>query len=137
MRTADLMEAARRLGIGFEGERRFLDRGGSLESHEYRLIISKFAPNSRKLLPKHVEKSCDRRRRLTGRTDAYKVKSRRLWLNWDKRDAGLVHAANGTRPQGNTNSGGYHHQHCLDPFRFLDNSWRKTGICAEQHKSVY
>ena len=63
------------------------------------LFCGVFAPNPRKLLPKHVEKSCNRRRRFTGRTGADKVKWRRLWLDWDKRDVGLVKAANGTRRQ--------------------------------------
>jgi hypothetical protein len=95
------------------------------------MIVSVFAPNLRKLLPKHVEKSCNRRRRFTGRAGGDKVKWRRLWLDWDKRHAGLVKAANGTRRRGNTNSGGHRHQHGLDPCGLIDNSWRKAGICAE------
>ncbi|MEY2606661.1 MAG: hypothetical protein QOH31_4483 [Verrucomicrobiota bacterium] len=100
-------------------------------------MVSVFAPNPRKLLPKQVEKSCNRRRRFTGRTGADKVKRRRVGLNGDKRDAGLVKAANGTRRQGNTNSGGHHRQRGLHPCGLIDNSWRKAGICAEQHKSVH
>lgn len=67
--------------------------------------VSVFAPNPRKLLPKQVEKSYNRRRRFTGRTGGDKVKGRRVGLNGDKLDSGLVKAANGTRRQGNTNSG--------------------------------
>ena len=90
--------------------------------------MSVFAPNLRKLLPKHVEKSCNRRRRFTGRAGGDKVKWRRLWLDWDKRRAGLVKAANGTRRQGNTHSGGHHHQHGLNPCGlFVDLSCLSVG----------
>ena len=51
-------------------------------------MVSVFAPNLRKLLPKHFEKSCNRRRRFTVRTGGDKIKRRRVWLDWDKRDAG-------------------------------------------------
>jgi hypothetical protein len=54
------------------------------------MIASVFAPNPTKLLPKQVDKSCNRRRRFTGRTDANKVKWRRFWLDWDNRWAGEV-----------------------------------------------
>src|SRR5258708_6663337 len=85
--------------------------------------VSVFALNPRKLLPKHVEKSCKRRRRFTTfTTDGDKVEWRRVGLNWNKRDAGLVKAANATRRQGNTNSGGHCHQHGLYPCGLNDNS---------------
>jgi hypothetical protein len=100
-------------------------------------MVSIFAPNPRKLLSKQIKKSCNRRQRFTVGTCADKVKRRRVGLNGDKRDAGLVKAANGTRRQRNTNSSRYHRQYGLHPFGLVDNSWRKAGICAEQPKSVH
>jgi len=70
-----------------------------------------FTPNPKKLLPKDVEKSCQRRLWFTGRAGGDDVHWGRGRLNSDILEARLVKAANATRYYSGTNSGGHHHQY--------------------------
>src|SRR5260221_2298301 len=72
------------------------------------------------LVPEHVEKSCNRRRRFTFQTGGDKLKWRRVGGNGDEGYFGVVKGANATKRGGDTDFRSHRHPHRSHSFGLPD-----------------